>query len=66
MSIEGYFDGIIETWNKQEHPTPCMIEDMKTVLKQFKISKAYEDISDNRLQDLTESFERIEKEIYEV
>lgn len=60
MSLEGYFDSVLEIWNKYDH-TECMTEDMKTVLNQFKSSK--EEISGKRLKDLNESFEKIESEL---
>ena len=64
MSIEGYFDSIIETWYKYPKHTPCMVEDMKTVIRQFNTSLSYEDIEPDRVQDLKEKFNKIYKEVY--
>ena len=63
MSIEEYFDTCIDVWDRYTR-TPCMVEDMKAVVKQFDSSKNYGDIEENRLEDLTNTFDRIRKEIY--
>ena len=60
MSLEGYFDSVLEIWNKYDH-TDCMVEDMKTVLNQFKTSK--NEISGERLKDLSKSFKKVEGQI---
>lgn len=64
MSIEGYFDSVIDIWYRYPKHTKCMVEDMKTVIRQFETSKSYGDISDDRIKDLSETFNKIHKEVY--
>lgn len=64
MSIEGYFDSVIDIWYRYPKHTKCMTEDMKTVIRQFNQSIAYEDISEGRIKDLTDKFNKIYKEVY--
>ena len=64
MSIEGYFDSVIDIWYRYPKHTKCMVEDMKTVIRQFETSRTLNEIDNDRLKDLSEKFETIRKEVY--
>ena len=64
MSIEGYFDSIINIWNSKDKRTKRMVDEMKAVIRQFDTSRTLDEIDKNRLKDLSEKFETIRKEVY--
>ena len=64
MSIEAYFDSILESWDKFPEHNRYMKEDMKTVIRQFDTSISYDEIEKDRVQDLTDKFRKIRKEVY--
>jgi formylmethanofuran dehydrogenase subunit E-like metal-binding protein len=64
MSIKGYFESIINTWNSKEKITPAMRNDMKVVLNQFNNSCAYGDLTIEEYNELKKDFDKIYKEVY--
>ena len=64
MSYYGYFEGIIDTWNKLEKRTPSIIKDMKEVIRQFNTSLSFKEIPEDKIEYLKKEFNRIYKEVY--
>ena len=66
MSITGYFDSVIviNIWNTTDKRTSTMIRDMKAVLRQFDVSMSFAEIDKDRIEDLTNTFDKIRKEVY--
>lgn len=67
MSIEGCFDSIIRIWyDKNTKHTPTLKREMKEVLRLFQASRDFfEEIPEDRVDDLTRTFNEIRKEVYE-
>ena len=63
MSIEGYFEGVLRNWDRAKH-TPGMVNDMKTVLRQFDTSITLDEISNEKKDILSRRFNQIRKEVY--
>lgn len=64
MSVKGYFESIIDTWNKQSKITPAMKKDMKVVLNQFNNTLYYGDLTEDEYGALKQQFDEIYKEVY--
>jgi RNA binding exosome subunit len=64
MSLEGYFDSVIKIWNSTEDKKKSMENEMKAVLRQFDASMSLAEISQDRIEDLSSSFNKIRKEVY--
>lgn len=64
MSMTGYFDSVINIWNTTDKRTPTMIKDMKAILRQFDVSMSFAEIDKDRIKDLTDTFNKIRKEVY--
>lgn len=65
MSYEGYFDSIIKIWYSKTKKTPTLKRDMKVVLQQFEASLQYEEIPEDRIEDLKRKFKKIYDEVYD-
>lgn len=64
MSVTGYFESIINTWYNLEKRTPTAKRDMKEVLRQFNIAVQHDEIEKDKLKELTNTFNKIYKEVY--
>lgn len=64
MSLEGYFDSVIKIWNSTEDKKKSMENEMKAVLRRFDTSMSLAEISQDRIEDLSSSFNKIRKEVY--
>jgi len=64
MSLEGCFDSVIKIWNSTEDKKKSMENEMKAVLRQFDASMSLAEISQDRIEDLSSSFNKIRKEVY--
>ena len=64
MSVTGYFESIINTWDNLPKHTNGNIQDMRTVLRQFDISVRDNEIDKDKMDYLCKEFTRIRKEVY--
>lgn len=65
MSLEGYFESIINDWNEFPDHTPCMLEEMKAVIRQFNESRVYGDFNNPEKElELADKFTEIYNEVY--
>ena len=65
MSFEGYFDSVIKNWYSKEKKTLTLKRDMKIILQQFQASLQYDEIPEDRIEDLKKKFKKIYHEVYD-
>lgn len=65
MSIDGYFESVINIWKHAPKHTPAMKRDMKVVMEQFNTSIKHDEIPEDKVNKLKSEFKDIYHEVYD-